>query len=370
MRSPGSLPPVFSNANPPDPLGCLLAISRVSVLGKPRQQWWVERIQHRVETTTVLLENMKAVKMLGLPQVVRDLIHRLRVVELDTSRRLRRVLVWQLFLADLPPELAPMATFAVYSILAALRPDRALLASRAFTALSLISILTTPLIIFMQALPSFMQCLGCFDRIQSFCDIGAPASVVSSALPEEKEPKESSSMVFECRGASFSWASKEPEVLHGLDLTVRPQSVTMVVGPVGAGKSALLASMIGTTVKLAGHILTQNPRAAYCPAEPWILNQTIQQNITGFGQFDQAWYRHVLWLCALDVDLAMLLQGDDTVAGSNGVSLSGGQRARIVSHSITYPTVERLSLTIWRRDWPGRSSLVSRCCFWMMCSVV
>ncbi|PKY02184.1 putative multidrug resistance-associated protein [Aspergillus campestris IBT 28561] len=311
-------------------LGCLLAMSRVSVLGKPRQQRWVERIQHRVETTTVILENMKAVKMLGLPQVARNLIHRLRVVELDTSRRLRRVIIWQLFLADLPPELAPMATFAMYSILAALHPDRALLASRAFTALSLISILTTPLIIFMQAVPSFMQCLGCFERIQEFCDIGAPASPVSPPQPEEqKEPKESSSMVYECRGARFAWASKEPEVLHGLDLTLRPQSVTMVVGPVGAGKSALLASMIGTTVKVAGHILTQNPRAAYCPAEPWILNQSIQQNITGFGQFDQAWYRHVLWLCALDVDLSILLQGDETVAGSNGVSLSGGQRARI-----------------------------------------
>ncbi|PLB45930.1 P-loop containing nucleoside triphosphate hydrolase protein [Aspergillus steynii IBT 23096] len=319
-------------------LGCLLAMSRVSVLVGPRQKQWVERIQQRLETTTVILENMKPVKMLGLPQLATGVIHRLRVVELETSRLLRRVLCWQLFLADMPPELAPMATFAVYSILAAVHPDRSLLADRAFTALSLISILTTPLIIFMQAVPSFMQCLGCFERIREFCDVGPlredsqplePASPRTSESKELKEPKEPSSMAFGCRGASFAWDSSGPVVLHELDLVLKLRSVTMVVGPVGAGKSALLASVVGTTRQIAGHILGERPSAAYCPAAPWMMNQSIRQNIIGFGPFDPTWYQQVLWLCALDLDLAVLLHGDDTVTGSNGVSLSGGQRARI-----------------------------------------
>lgn len=44
-----------------------------------------------------------------------------------------------------------------------------------------------------------------------------------------------------------------------------------------------------------------------------------------------AWCRYhgVLWACALDADLASMPQGDLTVVGEKGGSLSGGQRARL-----------------------------------------
>lgn len=40
-------------------------------------------------------------------------------------------------------------------------------------------------------------------------------------------------------------------------------------------------------------------------------------------------YKEVVNVCALKTDFAMFPQGDRTIVGEKGVSLSGGQRARI-----------------------------------------
>ena len=45
-----------------------------------------------------------------------------------------------------------------------------LLAAQAFTSLALISLLTTPVIVFVQALPMVIQCAGSFRRIQEYCN--------------------------------------------------------------------------------------------------------------------------------------------------------------------------------------------------------
>lgn len=70
-------------------------------------------------------------------------------------------------------------------------------------------------------------------------------------------------------------------------------------------------------------------RLSYAAQEPWLFAGNIRQNIT-FGQpFDPTRYREVIKVCALERDLAQLPYSDRTVVGERGVSLSGGQRARV-----------------------------------------
>lgn len=56
---------------------------------------------------------------------------------------------------------------------------------------------------------------------------------------------------------------------------------------------------------------------------------SVRQNIL-FGQpFVKSRYMEVCRVCALERDISLFPHGDKTVVGERGVSLSGGQRARI-----------------------------------------
>jgi ABC-type multidrug transport system fused ATPase/permease subunit len=72
---------------------------------------------------------------------------------------------------------------------------------------------------------------------------------------------------------------------------------------------------------------------AYCPQTPWIMNDTIRQNIVGPAAYDPKWYNFVIRACALESDFENIAGGDLSKAGSSGITLSGGQKQRIVSIS-------------------------------------
>ncbi|KYN37405.1 Multidrug resistance-associated protein 4 [Trachymyrmex septentrionalis] len=75
---------------------------------------------------------------------------------------------------------------------------------------------------------------------------------------------------------------------------------------------------------------TNNPHLciSYASQEPWIFGDTIRDNM--FGQsYDRARYTQVANVCALTKDFRQFPQGDMTMVGDRGVSLSGGQRVRI-----------------------------------------
>jgi hypothetical protein len=92
------------------------------------------------------------------------------------------------------------------------------------------------------------------------------------------------------------------------------------------------------------------------------MNATIRDNIVFSYEYDEAFYNLVLDACALRQDLALMPQGDMTEVGEKGITLSGGQRARISLARAVYARadlyVSRHSL---RRRSPTDPALVS---FW------
>ncbi|KAL7987480.1 hypothetical protein Chor_006399 [Crotalus horridus] len=63
--------------------------------------------------------------------------------------------------------------------------------------------------------------------------------------------------------------------------------------------------------------------------EPWIQFTSIRENILFGKEYDAQFYQEVINACALSDDLNILPAGDQTEVGENGVTLSGGQKARI-----------------------------------------
>jgi ABC-type bacteriocin/lantibiotic exporter with double-glycine peptidase domain len=107
-------------------------------------------------------------------------------------------------------------------------------------------------------------------------------------------------------------------------------SVTMISGPVGCGKSTLLKMVLGENRPKSGRISVSTPYIGYCSQTPWLQNNTLRKNIIGPNKLDSLWYDKVVRVCNLDPDIAQMPDKDDTMLGSRGVSVSGGQKHRIV----------------------------------------
>ncbi|KAJ5727659.1 multidrug resistance-associated protein [Penicillium malachiteum] len=328
----------------------IVASIPVSRRFKEKQRLWVERIGRRVIVTAGALGNIKVVKMLGLKNLVYDIVQELREVELQTSRRFRTLLIWTIVfkieylinvLANIPTDLAPFATFLVYALVAIINGSDSLVSARAFTSLSLISLLTGPLLTFIQICPGLFQSLACFHRIEAFCTQNPPKADPelkddTKDIGSDKTTQENSEHMIILDHAFFSWASDSAPVLKDIDLIIERRSISILTGPTGAGKSALLESIMGETTLLEGRMLINATRVAYCSQTPWIINDTIRNNITGGAEVDEKWYTFTLQACGLKGDLQQIPDGDMFKCGSNGVALSGGQKQRIALARAVY----------------------------------
>ncbi|XP_053408287.1 ATP-binding cassette sub-family C member 10-like [Mercenaria mercenaria] len=111
-----------------------------------------------------------------------------------------------------------------------------------------------------------------------------------------------------------------------------------VIGKVGSGKSSLLSCILGEMHRVRGHIRVNDLELGFAVAtqEPWIQHATIKDNILFGRQFNSRKYERVIDACALMEDLKTLPAGDLTEVGENGVTLSGGQKARVALARAVY----------------------------------
>ncbi|KAK9802300.1 putative ABC transporter [Seiridium cardinale] len=323
----------------------ITATGPIATGAKTAQKAWIEKVQERLRVTSAMLDDMKAVKMLGLSTVMSNIIHGLRKAEVQTSRGYRKLLVWTLLLSNCPTNVAPVATFAVYVIIALYWKSGSLLAAQAFTAIALINLLTTPVLMLIQLMPQLIQCIASFDRIQEYCNYadtdtpdgpnqfgkhnGSSISLQSLMRNTSELDTEQQKSVIVVENKSFAWTKSEPSILKDINFRVPKGSMTMIVGAVGSGKTMLLESILGETVSDTSTATHAKTTIAYCSQQPWLENGTIRSNIIGVSQFDPRWYQTVKTTCVLDQDLQTMEMGDRTVVGSKGLSISGGQRQRI-----------------------------------------
>ncbi|XP_071455641.1 ATP-binding cassette sub-family C member 4-like [Hetaerina americana] len=136
--------------------------------------------------------------------------------------------------------------------------------------------------------------------------------------------------------ATAKWSSNVTEnTLDKINISVKPGKLVAVIGPVGAGKTSLLQAILGELPLTSGSIRVDG-KISYSCQEPWTFAGTIRQNIL-FGQaYERKRYNRVVEVCALTQDFKQFPYGDSTIVGERGVSLSGGQRARVTLARAVY----------------------------------
>lgn len=127
-----------------------------------------------------------------------------------------------------------------------------------------------------------------------------------------------------------SWTTKGAEPNPGLenvDLSIT-HGLTTIIGPVGSGKTTMLQVILGE-LEIDGGQLHIDGVLSYASQETWLFEGSIRQNILFIEPFDEARYRKVVKVCALEKDFELFPYGDSTIVGERGISLSGGQKARV-----------------------------------------
>ncbi|CAL6093007.1 Xenobiotic-transporting_ATPase / Multidrug resistance-associated protein [Hexamita inflata] len=158
----------------------------------------------------------------------------------------------------------------------------------------------------------------------------------------------------------IQWKTKdEPKVvhpvIHNLDLTVKRGELVGIKGSVGSGKSSLFSCVLGEMKAVdvkskqvqsdqlifdyfgeKSEVKDQNQvyiklggKVAFCPQNSPIFSSTIRENICFYRPYEQERYQRVVDICCLLPDFEIFSAGDQTEVGGRGVTLSGGQRARI-----------------------------------------
>lgn len=164
--------------------------------------------------------------------------------------------------------------------------------------------------------------------------------------PEALAPLEiPSAQTLDVSQLSFGYEGDAP-VFENLSFTAKPGDIIGVTGPVACGKSTLGRTFLceqpyGGSIRFGGKELSAlTPRelsstVGYLGHDPELWNDTVTANVL-CGDVGDAW--KYLSMTALEGEVRAMEDGVETVAGSSGVRLSGGQAQRLaLARTLAHP---------------------------------
>jgi len=125
------------------------------------------------------------------------------------------------------------------------------------------------------------------------------------------------------------WKKDDPKpCLDNITLSLRPGQLTTVIGTIGSGKTSFLLSFLREIPITQGGLRFEG-KIAYVEQEPIIFSGTVRSNILFGQEYDEQFYKTVVRACNLRDDFKQFSKKDETLVGERGITLSGGQKARI-----------------------------------------
>lgn len=312
---------------------------------------WNEKIEVRVGATSNVLAQMKDVKMMGLAPAMAKNLQKMQDEEVKASVRDRNALSGVFALSAFVETVTPAVVVAATIFWT--RSESGLSVELFFTILAVVTMVTNPLAAVLGSISFWSTGFTSISRIQQYLlkeelkdDRQFAALPSSSSISSDDSARTTGStsqgpttvrnrrasrpsrFAVEMSDVSVTLDTSVP-ILREVSVKIPRRSKTMIFGRVGSGKTTMLKAILGEIRPRRGTTKLGSRSVSYCSQVPWILNDTIQNNIVGANAYDANFLRRVIWICDLEDDLNNLPEGILTICGSDGRNLSGGQKQRI-----------------------------------------
>ncbi|RLN88632.1 hypothetical protein BBJ28_00018051, partial [Nothophytophthora sp. Chile5] len=213
---------------------------------------------NRVKLTNEVLLGIRVIKFYAWEDSINETIKQIRDEEVALMRRYNYLRLVNVVLMFLAPTLLNLVCFLIYILL-----GNTLDVATAFVILALTNACKMAFSIFANASVAVAEAITSTHRLADF--------LVSGEVEEspEGDGSDSVSPIISIQDADFQWVEDSPEMtLSGINLTLEPGTLTVVVGTVGSGKSSLVNAILGEMQQVRGSRVVRGD-VAYSSQQAW-----------------------------------------------------------------------------------------------------
>ncbi|ELW70759.1 ATP-binding cassette sub-family C member 8 [Tupaia chinensis] len=328
------------------------------------QRSTLEYSNERLKQTNEMLRGIKLLKLYAWENIFRSRVEATRRKEMTSLRAFAIFTSISIFMNTAIPIAAVLITFVGH---VSFFKEGDFSPSVAFASLSLFHILVTPLFLLSSVVRSTVKALVSVQKLSEFLSSAeireehcaprepvpqgqaskyqaVPLKVVNRKRPAREECRdltgplqrlapsadgEADNCCVQIIGGFFTWTPDGLPTLSNITIRIPRGQLTMIVGQVGCGKSSLLLATLGEMQKVSGAVFWNSPDretvadsdvrkrgpVAYASQKPWLLNATVEENITFDSPFNKQRYKTVIEACSLQPDIDILPHGDQTQIG-------------------------------------------------------
>lgn len=266
----------------------ILMVPLIGYVGYKIEFYQVKQMTKKDERLRIIGEILNGIKILKLytwEPFFQRTIEQVRRSELILTRKTSNLNAVLFCIWNVIPFLVTLSSFLLYVYIDPV--NNHINSNVIFVALSLFNILHMRIMIFPAVITMLMDAAVSVKRVNRFLNSSdlTPSYLLQNNDNKNnrwKEKCQENDVTIE--KASFSWTPSDESspaamVLNNINICVKKTEMVAVVGPVGCGKSSLIASILGETTKQSGSIhMGDHVRRsiALVAQQSWILNGTIQ----------------------------------------------------------------------------------------------
>ncbi|KAI0775463.1 hypothetical protein BC629DRAFT_1595092 [Irpex lacteus] len=357
-------------------LGVMVALcpapAWVATLTNTVQKQKMKATDARVQNVTEMMSVLRMIKLFGWETRVRDSVAEKREEELKWIWKRKLLGMFSNVANHTIPLIHMVVTYGIYTAV----QGKPLTASIVFSSMSAFNMIRTELYEIFSFIPLLIagecslvphEAKDINGFIAAHVSLGRVAEFLrETELLDSFTEKSADEIIIDSSAehksdigfghATFSWSndtsdgtltpSRQAFRLHIDDeLKFRKGAFNLIIGPTGSGKTSMLMALLGEMhyIPSGPESWTNLPReggVAYAAQESWVQNETIKENIIFGSSFDEDRYQKVIYQCGLTRDLSLFEAGDATEVGEKGLTLSGGQKARVTLARAVYSRAE------------------------------